>query len=70
MQGCNAALFIMAATLEEGWIWDPELLQDIIALPNNISYIHLSAGVVFVQGIGYWFVYPNMLRICLLMTAS
>lgn len=33
-----------------------------VALPNNISYIHLTAGFVFVQGIGYWFVYRNMLR--------
>ncbi|HEV2010289.1 MAG TPA: hypothetical protein VGS17_04600 [Candidatus Limnocylindria bacterium] len=27
-----------------------------IALPNNISYIHLTAAFVFVQGLGYWFV--------------
>jgi hypothetical protein len=33
-----------------------------IALPNNTSYIHLSAGFVFVQGVGYWFVYRNMFR--------
>lgn len=33
-----------------------------IQLPDNTSYIHLSAGLVFVQGIGYWFVYQNMLR--------
>ena len=33
-----------------------------VALPNNTSYIHLNAGFVFVQGIGYWFVYRNMLR--------
>ncbi len=33
-----------------------------IALPNSTSYIHLMAGFVFVQGIGYWFVYRNMLR--------
>lgn len=32
-----------------------ELLD--IALPNNTSYIHLTAGFVFVQGLGYWFVY-------------
>ena len=31
-------------------------------LPNNASYIHLNAGFVFVQGVGYWFVYRNMLR--------
>jgi hypothetical protein len=30
-----------------------------IALPNNISYIHLTASFVFVQGLGYWFVYQD-----------
>jgi hypothetical protein len=33
-----------------------------IALPYSTSYIHLTAGFVFVQGMGYWFVYRNMLR--------
>jgi hypothetical protein len=30
-----------------------------IALPNNTSYIHITAAFVFVQGIGYWFVYQD-----------
>ena len=30
-----------------------------IALPNNISYIHLTAAFVFTQGVGYWFVYQE-----------
>jgi len=30
--------------------------------PSNTSYLHVSAGFVFVQGIGYWLVYRNMLR--------
>lgn len=30
-----------------------------IALPNNTSYIHLTAGFVFVQGVGYWLVYQD-----------
>ena len=30
-----------------------------IALPNNISYIHLTAAFVFVQGAGYWFVFQD-----------
>jgi hypothetical protein len=30
-----------------------------IALPNNISYIHLTAAFVFTQGLGYWFVYQD-----------
>jgi hypothetical protein len=31
-------------------------------LPNSTSYIHLTAGFIFVQGIGYWLVCRNMLR--------
>jgi hypothetical protein len=30
-----------------------------IALPNNISYIHLTAAYVFTQGVGYWFVFQD-----------
>ena len=30
-----------------------------IPLPNNTSYIHLTAGFVFVQGLGYWLVYQD-----------
>ncbi|MEP6807484.1 MAG: hypothetical protein ABI978_02670, partial [Chloroflexota bacterium] len=30
-----------------------------VALPNNISYIHLTAAFVFVQGVGYWFAYGD-----------
>lgn len=30
-----------------------------IALPNNTSYIHITAAFVFVQGIGYWLVYQD-----------
>lgn len=30
-----------------------------IELPNNISYIHLTAAFVFVQGAGYWFVFQD-----------
>ena len=33
-----------------------------IELPYNTSYVHLTAGFIFVQGVGYWFVYRNMLR--------
>ncbi len=33
-----------------------------IPLPENASYIHLTAGFIFVQGVGYWLVYRNMLR--------
>lgn len=30
-----------------------------IELPNSITYIHLTAAFVFVQGVGYWFVYQD-----------
>ena len=30
-----------------------------IGLPNNTSYIHLTAAFVFTQGLGYWFVYQD-----------
>jgi hypothetical protein len=33
-----------------------------IELPYNTSYIHLTAAFVFVQGVGYSFVYRNMMR--------
>ena len=33
-----------------------------VPLPNSPSYIHLSAAFVLAQGVGYWFVYRNMLR--------
>ena len=30
-----------------------------IEMPNNTSYIHLTAAFVFTQGLGYWFVYQD-----------
>jgi len=33
-----------------------------IPLPDNASYIHLTAGFIFVQGVGYWLVYRDMLK--------
>jgi hypothetical protein len=33
-----------------------------VPLPENASYLHLSAGFVFVQGVGYSLVYRNMQR--------
>jgi hypothetical protein len=30
-----------------------------IPLPNNISYVHLTTAFIFVQGVGYWFVYQD-----------
>ena len=33
-----------------------------VQLPENPGYLHLAAAFVFVQGIGYYFVYRNMER--------
>jgi hypothetical protein len=33
-----------------------------IPLPNNVAYIQMTAGFVFVQGAGYWLVYRDMSR--------
>jgi hypothetical protein len=62
------ALFLVAA-LYDGvlgavffFLYSPLFEALGIALPNNTSYIHLTAGFVFVQGVGYWFVYRRMLQ--------
>ncbi len=44
------------------WFYGPLYAMLDVPLPNNTSYIHLNAGFVFVQGVGYWFVYRDMLR--------
>lgn len=33
-----------------------------IELPDNPAYLHMAAAFVFVQGIGYYFVYRNLER--------
>lgn len=33
-----------------------------IPMPENAAYIHLAAALVFVEGVGYSFVYRNMER--------
>ena len=33
-----------------------------ITLPNNTSYIHITAGYIFVQGVSYWFVSRDPLK--------
>jgi len=40
-------------------LYDPLFSALGIALPNNTSYIHLTAAFVFVQGVGYWFVFQD-----------
>lgn len=56
-----AALYDLILGLAFFILYEPLFAALGIALPNNTSYIHLTAAFVFVQGIGYWFVYqaPN-----------
>jgi hypothetical protein len=61
-------VFIAAAIYNGGlglvffFLYYPVFEQLSIPLPDNTSYIHISAAFVFVQGVGYWFVYRNPLR--------
>jgi hypothetical protein len=52
-----AAIYDLVLGLGFFVLYDPIFSALGIALPNNTSYIHLTAAFVFVQGIGYWFVY-------------
>ncbi len=61
--------FFLAAALYDGILgaaffvfYRPVFQLLDVALPNNTSYIHLTAAYVFVQGVGYWFVYRDMVR--------
>lgn len=40
-------------------LYDPLFSALGIELPGNISYIHLTAAFVFVQGVGYWIVFRD-----------
>jgi hypothetical protein len=55
-----AALYDMLLGIGFFFLFDPIFSALGIALPNNTSYIHLTAAFVFVQGLGYWFVYQDM----------
>lgn len=54
-----AALYDIVLGIGFFVFFDPLFSALGIALPNNTSYIHLTAGFVFVQGLGYWFVYQD-----------
>lgn len=54
-----AALYDIVLGVAFFFLFDPLFSALGIALPNNTSYIHLTAGFVFVQGLGYWFVYTD-----------
>ena len=55
-----AALYDIVLGIGFFFLFDPLFSALGIALPNNTSYIHLTAAFVFVQGLGYWFVYQDM----------
>jgi hypothetical protein len=57
-----AAAYDLVLGLAFFWFYGPIFDMLGVALPIDTSYIHLSAGFVFVQGVGYWFVYQNMER--------
>ncbi len=62
------ALFLVAAVYDLALgvafflFYDP--IYDALGapLPDNTGYIHLLAGFVFVQGLGYWLVHRNPVR--------
>lgn len=54
-----AALYDIVLGIGFFFLFDPLFAMLGIALPNNTSYIHLTAGFVFVQGLGYWLVYTD-----------
>ena len=54
-----AALYDIVLGIGFFFLFDPLFAALGIALPNNTAYIHLTAGFVFVQGLGYWFVYQD-----------
>jgi hypothetical protein len=54
-----AALYDMILGVGFFFLYGPLFETLGIALPNNTSYIHLTAAYVFVQGAGYWFVFQD-----------
>ena len=62
------ALFVVAAWYDAilgaafFLLYGPIFRMMHVELPNNTSYIHLTAGFIFVQGVGYWLVSRDMLR--------
>jgi hypothetical protein len=55
-----AAIYDIALGIGFFFLFGPLFSALGIELPNNTSYIHLTAAFVFVQGLGYWFVYQDM----------
>jgi len=58
----TAALYDVILGVVFFFFFTPVFRQLSVPLPENTSYLHLSAGFVFVQGVGYWLVSQNLLR--------
>ncbi len=56
-----AALYDMALGAAFFFLYQPIFEAIGMPLPPHESYVHLSAVFVFVQGLGYWFVYRDPL---------
>jgi hypothetical protein len=54
-----AAIYDIVLGVAFFFLYDPLFSALGIELPNNASYIHLTAAFVFTQGLGYWFVYQD-----------
>jgi hypothetical protein len=57
-----AAIFDGVLGLGFFFLYDPIFQQLRIPIPDNASYIQITAAFIFVQGVGYWLVYRNPLR--------
>ena len=56
-----AALYDMILGAAFFLLYEPIFKAIGMPLPSHVSYVHLSAVFVFVQGLGYWFVYRDPL---------
>ncbi len=57
-----AALYDLILGVVFFFFFGPIFQRLSVPLPNNTSYIQLTAGFIFTQGVSYWFVYRNMVR--------
>ena len=56
-----AALYDMVLGAAFFFLYEPIFKAIGMPLPPHVSYVHLSAVFVFVQGLGYWLVYRDPL---------
>lgn len=57
-----AALYDIVLGVVFFFLFDPLFRALNIPLPNNLSYLHLTAAWVFSQGVAYWFVSRELAR--------